>query len=100
MAKKIRTKPKPEPPPPVLSLPELIEQHIEGTLPAGQLVFKYERPDGSEGMIHRDELYREAVIGRIYSVMHQDRLIGARTAPEDPMHGVDKTNWEKNRKGR
>ena len=82
---------------PLPTIVDLIEQYRDGLLPPDQLVFKYQSQTGPR-LIHKDELYKEAVIAGIYSVMHQDRLIGARTAPEDPMKGLDQTNWEKTRK--
>lgn len=76
----------------IYTMVELIEQYRNDTLPEGESVFKYLSAKG-EGLVHRDELHREAVISGIYSVMHQDKLIGTKTAP-DQMSGVDKTKWE------
>jgi hypothetical protein len=76
----------------IYTMVELIEQYRNDTLPENEMVFKYLSAKG-EGLVHRDELHREAVISGIYSVMHQDKLIGTKTAP-DQMSGVDKTKWE------
>jgi hypothetical protein len=74
---------------------ELIKMYKEGALPEETVVFKYLSTKG-EGLIHKDEIKREAIIGGIYSTMHEDRLIGAKTAPEvDQMKGIDKTEWAK-----
>lgn len=95
MAKKLKEKKEEEIVVPTMF--ELIKKYKEGSLPSDQLVFKYQSSNG-EGLVHRDELHRESVISGIYSSMHQDKLIGARTRPDDGMTGVDKTNWEKTRK--
>ncbi len=60
------------------TLLELVAQHRKGTLPPNQLVFNYQTSDGV-GRIHKDELYKEAVLCGIYSHQHEDKLIGART---------------------
>lgn len=65
----------------IYTIIELIEQYKNNTLPTDVVVFKYQSKNGV-GIIHRDEIKREAIIGGIYSTMHQDRIIGARTAPE------------------
>lgn len=75
---------------------ELIEQYKNGTLPKDVVVFKYQSKDRT-GLVHRDELQREAIVSGIYSTMHQDKLIGTKTAP-DHMSGVDKSNWKTNKK--
>jgi hypothetical protein len=75
---------------------ELVEQYKNGTLPKDVVVFKYQSKDRT-GLVHRDELQREAIVSGIYSIMHQDKLIGTKTAP-DHMSGVDKSNWKTNKK--
>jgi len=75
---------------------ELIQQFKEGTLPKDVVVFKYQSKDRT-GLVHRDELQREAIVSGIYSTMHQDKLIGTKTAP-DQMSGVDKSNWSKTKR--
>jgi predicted DNA-binding transcriptional regulator len=80
----------------IYTMVELVDHYRKGTLPTDVLVFKYLSAKG-EGLIHRDEIQRESVISGLYATMHQDRVIGARTAP-DQMSGVDKTNWEKNKR--
>jgi len=75
---------------------ELVEQYKNGTLPKDVVVFKYQSKDRT-GLVHRDELQREAIVSGIYSTMHQDKLIGTKTAP-DHMSGVDKSNWKTNKK--
>lgn len=67
----------------IYTILELIEQYRDGSLPKDVVVFKYLSKNGT-GNIHRDEIKREAVIGGIYSIMHQDRIIGAKTRPEPP----------------
>jgi len=83
----------------IYTILELIKMYNEGALPEDVVVFKYLSTKG-EGLIHRDEIKREAVIGGIYSVMHEDRLIGAKTRSEmNPLKGMDETKWSKiNRK--
>jgi hypothetical protein len=61
---------------------ELIEQYKNGTLPEDVVVFKYLTKTG-HGLIHRDEIKREAIVNGIYATMHQDRIIGAKTRPEN-----------------
>jgi hypothetical protein len=79
----------------IYTILELIKMYKEGALPEDTVVFKYLSTKG-EGLIHRDEIKREAVIGGIYSVMHEDRLIGAKTRSElDPLKGMDQTKWSK-----
>jgi hypothetical protein len=77
----------------IYTMIELIEQFKEGTLPKDVVVFKYQSKDKTS-LVHRDELQREAIVSGIYSTMHQDKLIGTKTAP-DHMSGVDKSKWTK-----
>lgn len=84
-----------ETPEKIYTIIELVKMFREGELPEDQVVFKYLSANG-EGIIHRDELHREAVITGIYSVMHEDRLIGAKTRSEmDPLKGMDQNKWTK-----
>lgn len=84
-----------ETPEKIYTIIELVKLYKEGELPEDEVVFKYLSANG-QGIIHRDELKREAIIGGIYSTMHQDNLIGANTAPEvDQMKGMDQTKWTK-----
>ena len=77
---------------------ELVEQYKNGTLPKDVVVFRYQSKDRT-GLIHRDELQREAIVSGIYSTMHQDKLIGTKTTPEkSSMKGVDTSNWKTNRR--
>ena len=80
----------------IYTMIELVEKFREGTLPKDVVVFKYQSKDRT-GLVHRDELQREAIVSGIYSTMHQDKLIGTKTAP-DHMSGVDKSNWKTNKK--
>lgn len=77
---------------------ELIEMYKNNTLPEG-MVYKYQSVKGVY-TIHKDELQKEAVLMGIYNGGYADRLMGARTAPDNSMTGLDKTTWEKNRKKR
>ena len=65
----------------IYTILELIEQYKNGTLPTDVVVFKYLSKTGT-GLIHKDEIKREAIVGGIYATMHQDRIIGAKTRPE------------------
>jgi hypothetical protein len=79
----------------IYTILELIKMYKQGELPEDVVVFKYLSKNG-EGLIHRDEIKREAVIGGIYSTMHEDRLIGAKTRSElDPLKGMDQSKWTK-----
>ena len=80
----------------IYTMIELIQQYKDGSLPKDVVVFKYQSKDKT-GLVHKDELQREAIVSGIYSTMHQDKLIGAKTAP-DHMSGVDKSNWKTNKK--
>jgi hypothetical protein len=77
---------------------ELIEMYKNNTLPEA-MVYKYQSVKGIY-TIHKDELYKEAVLTGIYNGGYTDRLLGAKTAPDNSMTGIDKINWEKNRKRR
>lgn len=84
-----------ETPEKIYTILELIRMYKEGQLPEDEIVFKYLSTNG-EGLIHRDEIKREAIIGGIYSTMHEDRLIGAKTRSEmDPLKGMDQSEWTK-----
>jgi hypothetical protein len=73
----------------IYTILELIEQYKNNTLPPEVVVFKYLSKNGP-GNIHRDEIRREAIIGGIYATMHQDKIIGSKTRPDDPVNGVNR----------
>jgi len=56
---------------------ELVKYLKEGTLP-NEKVFKYLSSTGVH-LIHIDELKKEAALSTIYSGVHKDKLIGAKT---------------------
>tara|TARA_R110000868_G_scaffold67674_1_gene200632 strand:+ start:177 stop:386 length:210 start_codon:yes stop_codon:yes gene_type:complete len=56
---------------------ELVKYLKEGTLP-DEKVFKYQSATGVH-LIHIDELRKEAALSLIYSGVHKDTLIGAKT---------------------